>query len=66
MNKSKRKIDSDKVLEVSFLGDKVGYYYWDGRTVTLRMYIYNKSQEFILKDILNVDNFFNPKTIFYL
>lgn len=39
MNRLKRKIDSDKVLEISFLGDKVGYYYWDGRTVTLRMYI---------------------------
>lgn len=60
MSRLKRKIASDKVLKVSFLGEEVGYYYWDGRNVSLHFETEDNTLGDILNYILHKENFFNP------
>lgn len=59
--KTRVRFESDKILKVTFMGDEIGYYYWNGRNVSLSIETESEVQESILKEILNDSNFFNPR-----
>lgn len=58
-------IESDKVLLVTFLGEEVGYYYWNGDRVSLSINTENENISNMLEEVKNKNSFFNPRTDSY-
>jgi len=60
INIPKKYLEEHKVLDITRLGEYVGYFYWDTENITLHVQTDNELYRRILKDILHKEEFFNP------